>query len=54
MEDYKAIGVSVDPKRMNNIHILIIVRLGWPVVARVWKWKLFRAWQRLGLGFGGN
>jgi hypothetical protein len=28
MEDYKAIGVSVDPKRMNNIHILIIVRLG--------------------------
>jgi hypothetical protein len=30
-------------KRMNNIHILIVVRLGWIVVARVWKWRLLRA-----------
>jgi len=37
---------------MNNINILIVVKLGWIVVARVWKWRLLRVWWRLGLGFG--
>jgi hypothetical protein len=38
---------------IKRIHILIVVRLGLIVVARVWKWRLLRVWW-LGLGFGGG
>ncbi len=41
-------------KRMNNIYIFIVVRLGWIMVVRVWKWRLLRAWWWLGLRFGGG
>jgi hypothetical protein len=41
-------------KRMNNIHIFIVIRLGGIVVATVWKWRLLKVWWWLGLEFGNS
>jgi hypothetical protein len=37
---------------MNNIHILIVIRLSWIVLVRVWKRNFLNESQQLGLGFG--
>ncbi len=31
--------------RMEECNILIVVRLDWIVVTRVWKWRLLRVWR---------